>query len=254
MRVATLNANGIRASHRKGLFAFLLEKHIDVLCLQEVRAFPEDCPDPPPGYTIHHAPSRKKGYAGVAIMTRIPATHVSSGLGVTAHDHEGRVLKATIAGINFYSIYVPSGSSGEKRQHHKLRFLRQLSTYARRELVAGKASIFAGDYNIARTRQDLKNWRTNGKSSGFLPQERNWLTRHLRSGQLTDAFRAQHPTAEVYSWWSVRTGARDRNVGWRLDYQFHTHQLTVTAASIPQEPNLSDHAPVVVDYETEAAS
>jgi exodeoxyribonuclease-3 len=253
MRVATLNANGIRASHKKGLFGFLLEQNIDVLCLQEVRARPEDCPDIPTGYQIHHAPSQRRGYAGVAILTRIPATDIAGGLGVKAHDHEGRVLKATINGTNIYSIYVPSGSSGTARQKHKMRFLRQLSTYVRRELSTRRPCIFAGDYNIAHNRIDLRNWRSNQKNSGFLPEERAWFARHLRQG-LADTFREQHPRTSAYSWWSVRTGARERGVGWRLDYQLHTENLTASAASMPGEPNLSDHAPVIADYTLEDRS
>jgi exodeoxyribonuclease-3 len=250
MRVATLNANGIRASQRKGLYSFLLDEQIDVLCLQEVRARPEDCPEPPAGYSIHHAPSERQGYAGVAILTRIPPTSTTTGLGIKAHDHEGRAIRATVGGINIYSIYVPSGSSGERRQQHKMRFLRQLTTYVRLELAANNPSIFAGDYNIARNRIDLKNWRSNRKNSGFLPEERAWLARHLRQG-LTDAYRDLHPHEEAYSWWSVRTAARERNVGWRLDYHLHTRQLVATAARMPSEPILSDHAPVIVDYELE---
>ena len=202
-------------------------------------------------YNLYWHPAARKGYSGVGTLTKNQAENVQIGMSVKKYDHEGRVLRTDFGNLSIINVYVPSGSSGDERIAFKMKFLRAFKSYIKKLLNEGRELIICGDINIAHKKIDLKNWKTNQKTSGFLPMERDWLTGFLKLG-LVDAYR-EFIGEEVasYSWWSLRTRARERNVGWRLDYQITTPKLAglVKKAEIPIEPVLSDHAPVIMDYD-----
>lgn len=251
VRALSLNVNGWRAACRKGLLTLLEQVDADVLCFQEVKAHDAALCALPPGYRAHWHLAARKGYSGVALLSRKVAERVVCGLGDPLYDSEGRVLQADFGSLSVLSVYVPSGSSGEARQAFKMQFLATFYDHLRALLAEGRELLICGDLNVAHRKIDLKNWRSNQRSSGFLPEERAWFSALLDLG-LVDAFR-QHagPERAAYSWWSLRSGARARNVGWRLDYQLVTPGLAgrIISATIPREPCLSDHAPVILDYE-----
>ncbi len=255
MRVITLNVNGIRSAGRKGFFDWLASQEADVVCLQEVRAHHPTLAEPlfnPSGYHCFYVEAQKKGYSGVAIYTRKPVENVVIQLGYPLSDQEGRYVEVELGGIRYISLYLPSGSSGEVRQAEKIAFMDFFGPYLQAEAKKSKPLIIAGDWNIAHTKKDLKNWRGNQKSSGFLPQERAWLDRVLGEWGYCDTFRVLHPEAEQYTWWSARNKkAWETNAGWRIDYQIVSASLksTLKAARIYTEQRFSDHAPVIVDYD-----
>ena len=252
MRIISLNVNGIRAAHRKGLNDFLNQQQADVVCLQELKAHPDDIPALPDMYSLHSHCATRKGYSGVAILSKHPPEAVHCGINQHEFDTEGRVIRADYKNTSVISVYVPSGSSRDDRQEFKMRFLDAFQKHTQALLAKGRNLIICGDLNIAHQAIDLKNWRSNQKNSGFLPEERTWFSNYLNLG-LHDAYRDYlGPDTASYSWWSQRGGARDRNVGWRLDYQLSTPDIatSLTHATIPRTPHLSDHAPVIMDYTT----
>ncbi|MEM7738754.1 MAG: exodeoxyribonuclease III [Deinococcota bacterium] len=255
MRVISLNLNGYRAAVKKGLLEFLETQQADIICFQELKADLSNLPESVMNYHTLWHPAERKGYSGVGLLLKQEPHAVHMGMGVKIYDCEGRVLRADLntpsGELSIVSVYIPSGSSGDPRQAFKMRFLKAFKRYLKTLLTEGHKVIVCGDYNIAHQKIDLKNWQSNQKTSGFLPEERKWLDTTLKLG-LRDAYR-EHigPDATSYSWWSLRSGARARNVGWRLDYQLTSPELAaaVSAAEIPMEPILSDHAPVVVAYD-----
>ncbi|MEM6427931.1 MAG: exodeoxyribonuclease III [Deinococcota bacterium] len=251
MRVISLNLNGYRAAVKKGLLEFLSSQHADIVCFQELKADLASLPESVMNYHTLWHPAERKGYSGVGLLLKQKPEDVHVGMGVKIYDCEGRVLRADLRGVTIVSVYVPSGSSGDPRQAFKIRFLKAFKRYLKALLAEGRKLIVCGDYNIAHQKIDLKNWQSNQKTSGFLPEERKWLDTTLKLG-LRDAYREYiGPDTASYSWWSLRSGARGRNVGWRLDYQLASPELaaTVAHAEIPMEPVLSDHAPVVMEYD-----
>ena len=251
MRVMTLNVNGIRASIKKGLLEFIEEKSPDLVCFQELKADISFLPEKIHDYNLYWHPAERKGYSGVGTLSKQAAENSFYGIGVKKYDSEGRVVRTDFGNLSVINVYVPSGSSGDERIAYKMKFLRAFKSYIKKLIAEGRELIICGDINIAHKEIDLKNWKTNKKTSGFLPMERDWLTGFLQLG-LVDAYRQfiGEDTAS-YSWWSLRTRARARNVGWRLDYQITTPKLAalVSKAEIPMEPVLSDHAPVIMDYD-----
>lgn len=249
MRIATLNVNGMRACLRKGFAEWLQQRKPDIVCLQEVRATPADLGvwANPAGWHAYWHPAQKSGYAGVAILARQKPAKVSRKFGDPIFDDEGRWLVAKFGQLTVISLYLPSGSHDPKRQEIKYYCMELLANKMHR--LRKQRVIIAGDYNIAHTKADIRNWQANQKNSGFLPEEREWFSETLASGW-TDMFRHLHPTKEEYSWWSQRGGARTRNVGWRIDYQLATQSQAKLAcqATIDPKPPISDHAPVVVEY------
>ncbi len=250
----SFNVNGVRAAYRKGFVALVTASAPDLICLQEVKAHEVDIPALLPDYhSVWHCAERK-GYSGVGVLSLRPADRIVCGLGFERYDSEGRVLRADFSRLSVLNVYVPSGSSRDERQAFKLRFLADFYRHVESLLAAGRELLVCGDLNVAHRRVDLTNWRANQKTSGFLPEERAWFGALLELG-LVDVVRAHvGPEVSVYSWWSQRSGARARNVGWRLDYQLATPGLAsrVTHAEILKDPVLSDHAPVVVDYSNSA--
>ncbi len=254
MRVITLNVNGIRSAARKGLYRWLAAQKADVVCLQEIKAQEADLDSTllaPKGFFGHFFPAQKKGYAGVALYSRIAPDKVVKGFGVREFDAEGRYLEASFGKLKVVSLYLPSGASGEHRQESKFRFLDAFIPQLNKLSRSGHQAVLCGDWNIAHQHIDLKNWRANQKNSGFLPEERAWLTRVLAELGWVDVFRRLNQKTDQFTWWSNRGQAWAKNVGWRIDYQIATPGLAVRARreAIYTNKRFSDHAPLVIDYE-----
>jgi exodeoxyribonuclease-3 len=254
MKIITLNVNGIRSSARKGLFGWFAKQNADVVCLQEIRANEEQLDELfyPQGYHCYFHCAEKKGYSGVAIYSRLEPQHIVAGLEEAPEFHgEGRYIEAQFKDLSVVSVYLPSGSSGEHRQASKFRFLDFFLPLLERLRKSGREYIICGDWNIAHKEIDLKNWRGNQKNSGFLPEERAWLTRIFDEIGYVDAFRVVNTDADQYTWWSNRGQAWAKNVGWRIDYHIVTPGLAqrIRAASIYKEERFSDHAPLIMEYD-----
>jgi exodeoxyribonuclease-3 len=253
MRVITLNVNGIRSAVNKGLMPWLMAQQADFICLQETKAQEHQLADEvlkPPGYYSYFFDAEKKGYSGVALYSRYQPDRVSTGLGWSCADQEGRYLQADFGDLSLVSLYLPSGSSGPERQALKFEFLDNFKHKLQAIRAEKRNYILCGDWNIAHKPIDLKNWRANQKNSGFLPEERAWLDEVLDGMGFIDAFRLLNQESEQYTWWSHRGQAWAKNVGWRIDYQIITPRLKdkVKAVSIYKEQRFSDHAPLIVDY------
>lgn len=254
MRIITLNANGIRSAARKGFFQWMGRQSADVICLQETKVQTSQLNEGmywPKGYRCYYLDAVKKGYSGVALYARSEPDAVIEGLGWPDMDAEGRCLEARFGHLSVVSLYIPSGSSSEERQAVKFDFLERFLPYLRQCLSTGRDYIFCGDWNIAHKPIDLKNWRSNQKNSGFLPEERAWLDDVIERDGWVDAFRAINPEPEQYTWWSNRGQAWARNVGWRIDYHIVSPGLksTLRNAAIYKDERFSDHAPLTIDYE-----
>lgn len=241
LKVTTFNVNGIRSALRKGLREWVEHEQPDVLLLQEVRSAPMPDALADLGYQGAWFPAQRPGYSGVCILSRLPLHGVCLGMGHREMDDEGRVVSAIIQGVRFVSVYLPSGSSGEVRQGFKDRILADFQAWTETLLPQGPL-VIGGDYNIAHQNIDLKNWRANQKNSGFLPHEREWMTRHLHSG-LTDSHRACLGETAQYTWWSNRANAFANNVGWRIDYLLASG-VTLENVQADRSQRLSDHAPL----------
>lgn len=258
MRVITLNVNGIRAAEKKGLARWLARiEPWDVLCLQEIKAHRDDVPKalvaPRKAHAAFH-PAEKKGYSGVALYARRPVpTRV--GFGSNEFDREGRYIEADFGKVTVISVYLPSGSSSPERQLAKFRFLAEFLPHLRQLRNRGQEVILCGDWNIAHQPIDLKNWRSNQKNSGFLPEERAWLTQVFDELEFVDVFRRINIEPDQYTWWSNRGQAWAKNVGWRIDYQIATAGVAATAhaAAIYTSKRFSDHAPLIIDYDFDLA-
>lgn len=253
MRIMTLNCNGIRAAARKGFFDWLGNFEVDIVCLQETRAQIDQLTDPlfhPKGFHCHYYDAEKKGYAGTAIYSRVKPNAVSKGLGFAIADTEGRYVQADFDGLSIASLYLPSGSSGEDRQARKFEFMDAYMQHMKKLRTHDREYIICGDWNICHHEIDLKNWRSNQRNSGFLPEERQWLDVLYDKVGYLDAFRLVNREADQYSWWSNRGQARANNVGWRLDYHVITPGIAdkVISAEIYTEQHFSDHAPVILEY------
>jgi exodeoxyribonuclease-3 len=256
VRVITLNVNGIRSSERRGLSRWLARADPwDVVCLQEIKATHDDIPRALKGPRRSHAaflPAERKGYSGVAVYAKKPPRFVA-GFGSREFDGEGRYLEAHFEALTVVSIYLPSGSSGAHRQASKFRFLDEFLPHLAQLRRTGREIILCGDWNIAHKEIDLKNWRSNRKSSGFLPEERAWLTRVFDELGFVDVFRRLDSSPDRYTWWSNRGQAYANNVGWRIDYQVATPGIAAQAKAVAIYTNrrFSDHAPLVIDYDYE---
>ncbi|MEO8719379.1 MAG: exodeoxyribonuclease III [Burkholderiales bacterium] len=254
MRVITLNVNGIRSAARKGLYRWLAAQKADLVCLQEIRVQDADLDDAvraPRGLRGIFAHAEKKGYAGVGLYSRAAPDAVRQGLGVKEFDAEGRYLEARFGKLSVVSVYFPSGSAGPHRQASKFRFLAAFLPHLKQLANSGREVILCGDWNIAHQEIDLKNWRANRKNSGFLPEERAWLTKVFGAAGFVDVFRTLNAKPDQYTWWSNRGQAWAKNVGWRIDYQVATPGIAATARreSIYKRQRFSDHAPLTIDYD-----
>ena len=232
MKIITLNLNGIRSAARKGVFNWMTRTRADVVCVQELKAQAGDLDDvmrAPGGFRgyFHHA--EKKGYSGVGLYCRREPDRVVTGVGNREADSEGRYVRADFGRLSVVSVYLPSGSSGAHRQASKFRFMDYFFPHLKKLAAEGREVVLCGDWNIAHRQIDLKNWRSNQKNSGFLPEEREWLTRVFDELGWVDVFRRVDPRPDQYTWWSNRGQAWAKNVGWRIDYHIATPKVAASA-------------------------
>lgn len=252
MKIISYNVNGIRAALKKGFKEWLIEENPDVLCLQELKAQPEQI-EPfyqDLGYNMYCETAEKKGYSGVAILSKHQPIHIEYGCGNDKYDSEGRVIRADFKDFSVISVYMPSGTSGDIRQDFKYEWLDFFFDYVQKLRESHPNLIISGDYNIAHHPIDIHNPVSNKKSSGFLPEERAWLTKFIDSGFI-DTFRAFQENPHHYSWWSYRANARANNKGWRIDYQMTTETMRARlgGASILPAVKHSDHCPIVLEID-----
>ncbi|HJV96853.1 MAG TPA: exodeoxyribonuclease III [Albitalea sp.] len=256
-RLVTLNLNGIRSAATKGFEPFAERLAADCMGVQEIKAQAADLAgrfDSVAGMRGHFHLAEKKGYSGVGLYSRHEPSDVFPGIGDAEFDAEGRYIETRFdtpgRKLSLISCYFPSGSSGEERQLAKFRFLALMTPHLQR-LKRTREFILVGDINIAHKEIDLKNWKSNQKNSGFLPEERAWMTHALDEIGLVDVFRTLNPHPEQYTWWSNRGQAWAKNVGWRLDYHLATPGIAAKALRehIYLEQRFSDHAPLVIDYD-----
>lgn len=250
MKLYSWNVNGIRAIQKKGFLDWLQTTQPDILGVQETKASPDQLDDEllkPDGYHTYWASSTvKKGYSGVALYTRTEPKEVIIGLGVEEYDQEGRTIIAEYDDFVFLTAYFPNGSSGNKRVPFKLAYSDAFVDYCDQRRAEGKRIIFCGDVNTSHNEIDLARPKDNEKNTGFLPIERAWMDKLTQQHGYVDTFRNLHPESELYSYWSMRGGARSRNIGWRLDYFFVSPDVMpdVVGADIHTEVMGSDHCPV----------
>jgi len=254
MRILTLNLNGIRSAASKGAFEWLRGQEADVVCLQETKAQVDQLDGHDvdiPGYHRFFYDAQRKGYSGVALYSKRKPDEVKRGFGVAEFDAEGRYLEARFGDLSVVSLYLPSGSAGPERQASKYRFLDAFMPWMQGLRRKKRQFVLCGDWNIAHKPIDLKNWRSNQKNSGFLPEERAWLDELFDDVDYVDAFREVNAEPDQYTWWSNRGQAWAKNVGWRIDYQVLSPRLrgSVRQASIYKQQRFSDHAPLTIDYD-----
>jgi exodeoxyribonuclease-3 len=253
MRIISVNVNGIRAAHRKNFFTWLQKQDADIVCIQETKAQVDQLTDEiikPKGYFSYFNSAVKKGYSGVAIYSQIEPDKIISKIGWKDADIEGRFIQANFGKLSVISLYLPSGSSSEERQAIKFDFLERFTPVLKKMRRQKREYIICGDWNIAHKKIDIKNWKGNQKNSGFLPEEREWMSSLFDDIGMVDAFRVVNQQEEQYTWWSNRGQAWAKNVGWRIDYQVVTPGLKnkIKTASIYKDERFSDHAPLIVDY------
>jgi exodeoxyribonuclease-3 len=253
LRIVNLNVNGIRSAASKGLFRWVRRVEPDVVCLQEVKADEVDIPETlryPGGMQGFFHCAQKRGYSGAALYAVKEPRSIRLGFGSPEFDVEGRYVEAEFRDVTIISVYFPSGSSGPDRQAAKYRFLAEFAPHLAQLRASGREIVFCGDINIAHREIDLKNWRSNRKNSGFLPEERAWLSDVFDGNGWVDVFRRLNDRPEQYTWWSNRGQAWAKNVGWRIDYQIATPGMASRArrAEIYTARRFSDHAPLTIDY------
>ena len=270
MKIISLNLNGIRAAARKGLYEWLTEVDADIICLQELKAQPDQIegePFHPPGYHTYFHAAEKKGYSGVGIYSKAQPDNLQVGLGKGFEDvdFEGRYIQADFGNLSVASLYMPSGSSKEERQEFKIDMMGRMESMLVDLAMSGRQGIICGDWNIVHKKRDIRNWRGNQNRSGFLPEERQWMdwlfgetepeiagAERGHAGYL-DAFRLINNEDEQYTWWSNRGQAWANNTGWRIDYHVITenlkHKVIEGSELIYKQQRFSDHAPLIIEYD-----
>ncbi len=251
--IVSYNVNGVRAAIRKGLVDWVKEHDLDVFCLQETKARPEQVETglfEDLGYRHYWHSAEKKGYSGVATFSKVNPKQVIEGCGIEKYDREGRILRTDFEGWTLLNCYFPSGTSGDIRQSFKMEFLDDFFLWVEALRKKCPQLIIVGDYNIAHQEIDIHDPVRNKKSSGFLPEERAWLSKWFSNG-FTDAYRKLHPEKIEYSWWSYRANARANNKGWRIDYQSVTNNITDKVRQAYHIPGAvhSDHCPVFLEID-----
>ncbi|AGF48643.1 exodeoxyribonuclease III [Candidatus Kinetoplastibacterium oncopeltii TCC290E] len=257
LKITSINLNGIRSAIRKGFVNWLKIQKPDIVCMQETRISYNDLNDDiinPLIYEGHFFCAEKKGYSGVGIYSSIKPQSIIKGMGNKEFDCEGRLIRINLENLSIINAYFPSGTSGENRQHAKFRFLEDFELlldkiyYENRNY--NREFILCGDWNIAHKEIDIKNWKNNTKNSGFLPEERNWISKIIKKYNLLDVFRELNHDSDQYTWWSNRNKSWEKNVGWRIDYQFATNNIAKLAINyeIYKENRFSDHAPLSISY------
>ncbi len=256
LRIISANLNGIRSAAKKGFIPWALQQQADFICMQELKAQEADLDEAmmrPTGLLGFFHCAEKKGYSGCGIYTPHQPDDIIYGFGNPEFDAEGRYVEARFKALSVISVYMPSGSSSPERQEAKFRYLEAFMPHLIELKRSGREVVLCGDVNIAHHEVDLKNWKGNLKNSGFLPEERAWLTRLFSEIGYVDVYRKLEPdtTDACYTWWSQRGQAYAKNVGWRIDYQIATAKIAGSAktTSIYKQERFSDHAPLVVDYD-----
>lgn len=252
-RIITYNVNGIRAAMGKGLLDWMETSKPDILCVQEIKANPDQVgvmEFEELGYHHFWYPAQKKGYSGVAIFSKIKPDKVVYGCGINEYDFEGRIIRADYGDVSVISVYHPSGSSGDERQQFKMKWLADFQKYIKKLETERPKLIISGDYNICHKAIDIHNPVANANTSGFLPEEREWMDQFINSGYI-DSFRFFNQAPRQYSWWSYRANARSKNLGWRIDYNMVTKNLenNLKRSVILPEAMHSDHCPVLLDID-----
>ena len=250
-RIVTYNVNGIRSALSKGLLNWLVATNPDIICLQEIKALPEQIDSKPLialGYDLYWYSAQKKGYSGVAIFSKLKPDHVEYGCGIKKYDDEGRVLRLDFGTISVLSVYMPSGSSGEERQAFKMVWLCDFQKYIEELVKLRPNLIICGDYNICHQAIDIHNPISNARSSGFLPEEREWIDSFIKTGFI-DTFRYFNKEPHNYTWWSFRANSRAKNLGWRIDYTLVSKSLEnkLERVAILADAKYSDHCPVLLE-------
>lgn len=249
-KIISYNVNGLRAALTKDWLKWLKAANPDILCLQEIKVLPEQLDlklFEKLGYQTYWYPAKKAGYSGVAIFCKNKPDHIEYGCGIKAYDDEGRILRVDFGKYSFMSAYFPSGSSGEERQDFKMKFLDDFRKYIKKLRKEREFLVISGDVNICHKAIDIHNPVSNKKSSGFLPEEREWMDKFESDGFI-DSFRYFNNEPHQYSWWSYRFNARMKNLGWRIDYHLVTNNLEpfLDKAAIFPEAKHSDHCPVML--------
>lgn len=255
--IISANLNGIRSAAKKGFFEWMEKQNADFVCVQELKAQENDmAPEllAPPGFHGYFHYAEKKGYSGVGLYSRHAPDATYIGFGDPEFDAEGRYVRGDFGNLTVISLYCPSGSSSPERQEAKFRFMAVFLPHLAALIAEGRELVICGDWNIAHKEIDLKNWKSNQKNSGFLPEERAWMTQLFDDLGWIDVYRRLHPdtTGEAYTWWSNRGQAWANNVGWRIDYQLATKGIAAKASSaaIYKAQRFSDHAPLIIQYKS----
>ena len=250
-KIISYNVNGIRSAINKNWLAWLKAVDPDIVCLQEIKAHPDQLDlkvFEEAGYFHYWFPAVKKGYSGVAVLTKSKPDHVEYGCGIKKYDDEGRSLRVDFGGVSVMSIYAPSGTSGEERQAFKFQWMDDFQKYIDKLKNKRPNLIITGDYNICHTAMDIHNPISNANSSGFLPEERGWIDNFMKTGFI-DSFRHFNKDSHNYTWWTFRANARARNLGWRIDYQLVSKSLDkqMKRALILPDAKHSDHCPTILE-------
>jgi len=252
-KIISYNVNGIRSATSKGLADWLKAVDADVVCFQEIKANTEDIPVEnfeALGYKHYWYPAQKKGYSGVGILSKTVPKHVEFGSGMKTYDEEGRFIRADFENFSVMSLYAPSGTTGEERQNFKYKFLDDFQNYVNDLKKKFPKLVISGDYNICHKPIDIHNPISNANSSGFLPEEREWIDKFIKRG-FVDTFRHFNSEPHNYTWWSFRAGSRGKNLGWRIDYHLASENLkeNLKRAAILAEARHSDHCPILLELE-----
>ena len=254
LTIISANVNGIRSAYQKGFENYIAASGADIVCVQELKAQEADLSSnmqrPHGMYSVWHC-AEKRGYSGVAIYSKQQPDRTQIGMGIEAFDREGRFVRADFGQLSVISLYLPSGTSAPERQDFKYQFLDAFYPMLQSLRAEGRDVVVCGDWNIAHQNIDLKNWKGNQKNSGFLPEERAWLSKVIQELGWVDIWRTLYPEIAGYTWWSNRGQAYSKDVGWRIDYQMVTPELAQKAisASVYKEQKFSDHAPLVASYD-----
>lgn len=254
LTIISANVNGIRSAYQKGFEDYIAASGADIVCVQELKAQEADLSSnmqrPHGMYGVWHC-AEKRGYSGVAIYSKQQPDRTQIGMGIEVFDREGRFVRADFGQLSVISLYLPSGTSAPERQDFKYQFLDAFYPMLQSLKAEGRDVVVCGDWNIAHQNIDLKNWKGNQKNSGFLPEERAWLSKVIQELGWVDIWRTLYPEIAGYTWWSNRGQAYSKDVGWRIDYQMVTPELAQKAisASVYKEQKFSDHAPLVVSYD-----
>lgn len=253
MKIISYNVNGIRSAISKSWLSWLQSTDADIVCLQEIKAQPEQIETEfrlieNLGYHHYWYPAQKKGYSGVAILSKQKPNHVEYGCGHELYDYEGRIIRADFDDLSVMSVYLPSGSSGDDRQNVKFEFMDFFKPYINELKWKYPELIISGDYNICHKPIDIHNPKSNANSSGFLPEEREWMEEFINNGFI-DTFRHFNQEPHHYTWWSFRAGARSKNLGWRIDYHLASKELEnkLKRAVILSDAKHSDHCPILLE-------